>query len=136
LIHSEKTTIVTSKIVHYNVLLPKTKCLPWHSTRSWHPHGIGHGVYQYKWLWECTWHWASPCWGSNLSSTPRGFGTCALIFITRKHGTFLLANLVKKYPIWTSVKKTTSSFWISQFQHVYCDVGGFWSGPFDWSYFC
>ncbi len=29
---------------------------------------------------------------------------------TIKHGTFLLANLVKKYPIWIGVKKTTSSF--------------------------
>ncbi len=83
-----------------------------------------------------TWHWASPCWGSNLSSTPCGFGTHVLTFTTRKHGTFLLQNLVKKYPIWTSVKKTTSSFWTSQFWYVYCDSGGFLTRPVDWSSFC
>jgi hypothetical protein len=31
---------------------------------------------------------------------------------TRKHDTFL-ANVIKMYPIWIGVKKTTSSFWAS-----------------------
>ncbi len=47
---------------------------------------------------------------------------------TIKHGNFLLANLVKKYPIWIGVKKTTSSFWTSRFQHVHCE----WAGFFYW----
>jgi hypothetical protein len=128
LTHLENIAIVTSKKVHCNVLLPKTKCIPWYSTRSWHPHEIGNGVYQYKWLWESHLTLSFTILKrSNLSSTPCGFGTCALTLTTRKHGTFLLINLVKKYPIRIGVKKNTSSFWTSQFRHVCCD----WVNFFD-----
>jgi hypothetical protein len=30
----------------------RTKRLPWHSTISWCPYGMGNGVCQHKWLWE------------------------------------------------------------------------------------
>jgi hypothetical protein len=55
------------------------------------------------------------------------FHVSKLKFITRKFGNFLLTNLVKKYPIWTYIKKTIQSFWTSQFQHIHCDWGGFFT---------
>jgi hypothetical protein len=43
----------------------------------------------------------------------------------KKHCIFLLANIVRKYPIWTGIKKTIPSFWINQFQLVCYKWGGF-----------
>jgi len=66
-------------------------------------------------------------------------GKVKLTCTTKKIDTFLLANLVKKYPIWIGVKMITQTFWTSFFWHVYCDWGGFfdWQSMdrhFDWSF--
>jgi hypothetical protein len=57
--------------------------------------------------------------GKEMQTSERAWG------IIKKHGIFLLENLVKKYPIWIGIKKITPSFWTSQFQHVHSDWGDF-----------